>query len=100
MANFKKLFKKIEKHAEKQWQSGFEVGHNSGTIDGYSEGFEEGVEAERTRVQSVLKMQEDMAMDQGKGTDAVRYRQIAEFLAFIYDPEKAEKDYEQMMKDF
>lgn len=96
----KKLFKKIEKHAEKQWQSGFEVGHNSGTIDGYSEGFEEGVEAERTRVQSVLKMQEDMAMDQGKGTDAVRYRQIAEFLAFIYDPEKAEKDYEQMMKDF
>ena len=100
MANLKKLFKKIEKHAEKQWQSGFEVGHNSGTIDGYSEGFEEGVEAERTRVQSVLKMQEDMAMDQGKGTDAVRYRQIAEFLAFIYDPEKAEKDYEQMMKDF
>jgi flagellar biosynthesis/type III secretory pathway protein FliH len=100
LANLKKLFKKIEKHAEKQWQSGFEVGHNSGTIDGYSEGFEEGVEAERTRVQSVLKMQEDMAMDQGKGTDAVRYRQIAEFLAFIYDPEKAEKDYEQMMKDF
>jgi hypothetical protein len=41
-----------------------------------------------------------MAMDQGKGNDAVRYRQIAEFLAFIYDPDKAEKDYEQMMKDF
>ena len=100
MANFKKLFKKIEKHAEKQWQSGFEVGHNSGTIDGYSEGFEEGVEAERTRVQNVLKMFESMAMEHGKGSDAVRYRQTAELLAFVYDPEKAEKDYEQMMKDF
>ena len=100
MANLKKLFKKIEKHVEKEWQSGFEVGHNSGNIDGYSEGFEEGVEAERTRVQAVLKTQEGIAMDLGKGAEAVRYRQMAELLAYIYDPEKAEKDYEQMMKDF
>lgn len=100
MSNKKKLFKMIEALLEKQWDKGYDAGTEHSYSDGYSDGYEEGIEAERTRVQTVLKMQEDMAMDQGKGTDAVRYRQIAEFLAFIYDPEKAEKDYEQMMKDF
>jgi len=90
----------IEALLEKQWDKGYDAGTEHSYSDGYNDGYEEGIEAERTRVQTVLKMQEDMAMDQGKGTDAVRYRQIAEFLAFIYDPEKAEKDYEQMMKDF
>ena len=100
MSNKKKLFKMIEALLEKQWDKGYDAGTEHSYSDGYNDGYEEGIEAERTRVQTVLKMQEDMAMDQGKGTDAVRYRQIAEFLAFIYDPEKAEKDYEQMMKDF
>ena len=100
MAKTKKLFKMIESLFEKEWDKGYDAGTEHSYSDGYNDGYEEGVEAERTRVQSVLKMQEDMAMDQGKGTEAVRYRQIAEFLAFVYDPEKAEKDYEQMMKDF
>jgi flagellar biosynthesis/type III secretory pathway protein FliH len=90
----------IDALLEKQWDKGYDAGTEHSYSGGYNDGYEEGVEAERTRVQSVLKMQEDMAMDQGKGTEAVRYRQMAEFLAFIYDPEKAEKDYEQMMKDF
>jgi len=100
VAKTKKLFKMIESLFEKEWDKGYDAGTEHSYSDGYNDGYEEGVEAERTRVQSVLKMQEDMAMDQGKGTEAVRYRQIAEFLAFVYDPEKAEKDYEQMMKDF
>ena len=100
MTKTKKLFKMIESMLEKEWDKGFDAGSSDSYSEGYSEGFDEGVEAERSRVQSVLKMQEDMAMDQGKGAEAVRYRQMAEFLAFIYDPEKAEKDYEQMMKDF
>jgi flagellar biosynthesis/type III secretory pathway protein FliH len=90
----------IDALLEKQWDKGYDAGTEHSYSDGYNDGYEEGVEAERTRVQSVLKMQEDMAMDQGKGAEAVRYHQMAEFLAFIYDPEKAEKDYEQMMKDF
>ena len=100
MTSKKKLLKMLKSVLDKQWSKGFDAGTEHSYSDGYSDGFEEGIEAERTRVQTVLKMQEDMAMDQGKGTDAVRYRQIAEFLAFVYDPEKAEKDYEQMMKDF
>ena len=100
MSNKKKLFKMIKVLLEKEWDKGFEAGAEDAYSEGYTDGFEEGVEAERTRVQNVLKMFQDMAMDQGKGSDAVRYRQTAELLAFVYDPEKAEKDYEQMMKDF
>jgi len=100
MTSKKKLLKMLDSLLAKQWDKGYDAGTEHSYSDGYNDGYEEGVEAERTRVQTVLKMQEDMAMDQGKGNDAVRYRQIAEFLAFIYDPEKAEKDYEQMMKDF
>jgi flagellar biosynthesis/type III secretory pathway protein FliH len=90
----------IEALLEKQWDKGFDAGFSDSYSEGYSDGFDEGVEAERTRVQNVLKMFEDMAMEHGKGSDAVRYRQTAELLSFVYDPEKAEKDYEQMMKDF
>lgn len=100
MPSKKKLIKILDSLLEKNWNSGFDAGSGESYSEGYSEGFDEGVEAERTRVQAVLKTQEGIAMDLGKGAEAVRYRQMAELLAFIYDPEQAEKDYEQMMKDF
>ena len=100
MSSKKKLIKMIDALLEKQWDKGYDAGTEHSYSDGYNDGYEEGVEAERTRVQAVLKTQEGIAMDLGKGAEAVRYRQMAELLAFIYDPEQAEKDYEQMMKDF
>ena len=53
----------IDALLEKQWDKGYDAGTEHSYSDGYNDGYEEGVEAERTRVQAVLKTQEGIAMD-------------------------------------
>jgi flagellar biosynthesis/type III secretory pathway protein FliH len=99
MANFEKIFKKLEKKFDKAldksfdvgWNEGYDSGHKVGFDSGRTEGFEEGVAAHKAHVQSRLKASEELSLSVGKGAEAVRMREMAEFLAWEYDPEEAER---------
>ena len=99
MANFEKIFKKLEKKFDKAldksfdvgWSEGYDSGYSAGIDEGHREGFDEGVAAHKAHVQSRLKASEELSLSVGKGAEAVRMREIAEFLAWEYDPEEAER---------
>lgn len=96
MADLEKLIKKIRKAYAASWDegydAGYEVGFSDGSEDARESAFQEGIQAHKDHVQSRLKFSEELAMSAGKGAEAVRMREMAEFLAFEYDPEKAEAD--------
>lgn len=96
MTNVDKLIKKFKKAVNKAWDNGenegWKMGYASGLIDGHAEGYEEGVEAYKEHIQVRLKYSEELAMNAGKGAEAARMREMAKFLAFEYDPEKAAQD--------
>lgn len=91
MANIDKLLKKIEKTADEYYDNGFDEGYRVGMEDGREEGFAEGVEAQKQAIQRRLKASEELALSAGRGAEAVRMREMAEFLAWEYDPEEAER---------
>jgi flagellar biosynthesis/type III secretory pathway protein FliH len=91
MKDIKKLIKKIQKSIDKSWDDGYEAGEESGYSLGYSEGYEEGIAAHKEYIQKRLKASEELSLSVGKGTEAVRMREMAEFLAWEYDPEEAER---------
>lgn len=95
MANFDKIFKKLEKKFDNaldvSFQSGYDDGFEDGFTDGKAEGFVEGMQAHKDYIQSRLKASEQLSLSVGKGAEAVRMREMAEFLAFEYDPVEAER---------
>lgn len=95
MVNIDKLLKKIEKSIDKATDTAFDSGYDEGYSLGYSEGreegFAEGVAAQKEAIQRRLKASEELALSAGKGAEAVRMREMAEFLAWEYDPEEAER---------
>lgn len=95
MTNFEKLFKKLEKKFDKaldtSFESGYDEGFSDGFTDGRSEGFVEGMQAHKEYIQARLKASEQLSLSVGKGAEAVRMREMAEFLAFEYDPVEAER---------
>lgn len=91
MKDIKKLIKKIQKSIDKSWDDGYEAGEDVGYRLGYSEGYEEGIAAHKEHVQNRLKASEELSLSVGKGAEAVRMREIAEFLAWEYDPVEAER---------
>lgn len=94
MINTDKLLKKFQKALDEAWDAGYENGYSDGKIDGHSEGFVEGVQAHKDHIQARLKFSEELSLSAGKGAEAVRMREMAEFLAFEYDPEEAERQAE------
>jgi flagellar biosynthesis/type III secretory pathway protein FliH len=99
MANFEKIFKKLEKKFDKAldvsfdagWSDGYDSGYSAGVQEGHKDGFDDGVAAHKAHVQSRLKASEELSLSVGKGAEAVRMREMAEFLAWEYDPEEAER---------
>ena len=90
-----KLLKKVERSFDKATTVSFDVGYDEGYSAGYSdgkdEGFAEGIATQKEAIQRRLKASEELALSAGKGADAVRMREMAEFLAWEYDPEEAER---------
>lgn len=91
MINTDKLLKKFQKALDEAWDAGYENGYSDGKIDGQSEGYVEGVQAHKDHIQARLKFSEELSLSAGKGAEAVRMREMAEFLAWEYDPEEAER---------
>ena len=95
MANFKKIFKKLEKKFDKALDSSFQSGYNEGFGEGYingeAEGYVKGMQAHKDYIQARLKASEELSLSVGKGAEAVRMREMAEFLAWEYDPVEAER---------
>jgi hypothetical protein len=91
----KKLKKLIQEAYDLGWDEGWDSGYNAN--DDSDESYDAGVEAAKENVQTRLKALEELYMQTGKGTKAVAVREIAEFLAFEYDPEKAMDDYKKSL---
>ena len=97
----KKIIKEIKRYGDKAHSNGYD----EGTFDraeyyneGYREGYNEGNTDERERVQRVLNVMSEQEMLSGSGTKAKMYRDIAELLAFVYDPVKAREELD--LEDF
>lgn len=100
------------------WDEGYSAGHDAGYDQGFDDGieaepedeayeageyagfesgFEKGVLAERQRVQDVLNMMFESALNMGQGNKAVQYKQAMDLLIpppYEYDPERYQKDLE------
>ena len=72
--------------AEKAWDAGFEEGYDAAINEGdsqddvYDDGYHAGVLAERQRVQDVLQMMFDTALNMGQGNKAVQYKNTMDLL--------------------
>ncbi len=76
------------------WDTAYDVGHNEGYDagweaygennfdwdEGHTDGFNEGIKAEQDRIQSVLQMMFEAALNMGQGNKAVQYRQMMDLL--------------------
>lgn len=61
------------------WDEGYEAARANGS-DEYDDGYHAGVLAERQRVQDVLQMMFDAALNMGQGNKAVQYKNTMDLL--------------------
>jgi hypothetical protein len=93
----KKIIRDLEGYIDNKVDESYANGYSDGIMDSgtdYDTGFAEGVSAEKERVQLVLKTIADNDLKVGRGTKAKTYLDLAELLAFTYDPDGAvEEDF-------
>ncbi len=65
-----------ENFSSDDWDNAYEEGEH----EGFNAGFEKGVLTERQRVQDVLNMMFEAALNMGQGNKAVQYRQMMDLL--------------------
>jgi hypothetical protein len=81
--NIKKITKKIEKYANRYYSNGYDAGF-ADYRDNYAlEAFNTGAEAERERIQTILDMHIQWALESGKGTDVIMLNKIKEIIVPI-----------------
>ncbi len=78
-----------ESNSDNDWDEAYEQGEN----EGFQSGFEKGVLAERQRVQDILQMMFDSALNMGQGNKAVQYRQMMELLTPVEIKPYTEEDF-------
>ena len=81
--SLKKINKAIEALVSEQWDFGYDIGYDAGSNIASSEYIDAlmlGAQAEQNRIQKVLDMQIEWAMESGKGAEAVKFKQIKEIL--------------------
>jgi flagellar biosynthesis/type III secretory pathway protein FliH len=78
--DLKKITKNIQKLANENYELGYETGIENSYQDGYEEGVNDGVLAERERIENVIKMKIVWAMEEGKGTQIVFWKNALEIL--------------------
>ncbi len=82
-----------ENSATDDYDQGFDEGLGKGEYEGFKSGFEKGVLAERQRVQDILQMMFDSALNMGQGNKAVQYRQMMELLTPVEIKPYTEEDF-------
>lgn len=73
---------------EEGYNEGFDAGQDFGwdeavsnsQNDGYNDGYQDGILAEQERIQSVLSMMFESALNMGQGNKAVQYRHAMDLL--------------------
>jgi hypothetical protein len=103
--DYDNLTKEQQELWDKAYEEGYELGFGSGLEasaeeydgweDGYGEGFRKGIETEQNRIQFVLKMMFDAALNMSQGNKAVQYKQMIDLLAgsgYTYDEAKYYED--------
>lgn len=80
------------------WEEGFERGseetdYSENYDAGYTDGYRAGIEAEQNRIQSVLGMMFESALNMGQGTKAVQYKHAMELLRPVEIKQVIEDDF-------
>jgi hypothetical protein len=81
--HLKKINKAIAALVSEEWDFGYNVGYDAGSDVASSEYIDAlmlGAQAEQDRIQKVLDMQIEWAMESGKGAEAIKFKQIKEIL--------------------
>lgn len=76
----KKIKAEITDMTNMAYSEGYSEGFDSGEEAGYSQGYEEGIQAERERIENVIKMKIVWAMEENKGTQIVFWKNALELL--------------------
>jgi hypothetical protein len=79
--NIKKIIRKVEQYAQEKYEDGFDNGFIAG--DNYEEAFDDGALAERERIQSVIDLHIQWALESGKGSEVVMLNRIKEVIVPI-----------------
>lgn len=91
----KKIIRDLEGYISNKTDEAYSNGYSDGIMDSRTDhdvGFYKGINAERERVQLVLKTIADNDLKVGKGTMAKTYLDLAELLAFTYDPDEVQEE--------
>jgi len=105
--NYDDLTEEQQEIWDKAHDEGYDKGwndyaENSATEDydeGFQEGLAEGAKLEQARIQSVLQMMFDAALNMGQGNKAVQYRHAMELLTPINYQYNEAKYYEDLRND-
>jgi hypothetical protein len=76
----KKITKKIEKYGLEKYFMGYNTGFNDGIMESSEPSFQEGSQAEQERIQTVLDMHIQWAMESGKGSEVIMLNRVKEML--------------------
>jgi hypothetical protein len=81
--SIKKINKKIQEYGQKQYFTGYNTGFEDGRLHGSDEDFTSGAEAEQERIQQVLDIHIQWALESGKGGEVVMLNRVKEILVPI-----------------
>lgn len=98
----KKLQKQIEKYGDGCFNKGYDFAQVEleAVKDGlYEDAFQEGQEAEQQRIQKLLDMHTQWAMESGKGADIVFFTRMKEILTPVVIDYSIETYQEELRKD-
>jgi hypothetical protein len=79
----RKIAKKIEKYAAEHYSNGYNAGFSDYRDCYADQDYVNGVEAEQLRIQTVLDMHIQWAMESGKGSDVIMLNKIKEIIVPI-----------------
>jgi hypothetical protein len=79
----KKIAKKIEQYATESYFKGYNTGFNDGIMESSEGSFQEGAQTEQERIQTLLDMHIQWAMESGKGNEAVMLNRVKEIITPI-----------------
>ena len=81
--NIKKITKKIEAYASQEYDRGYYSATADVYDEAYKEGFDDGVAGEQSRIQTVLDMHIQWALESGKGSEVIMLNRVKEMLTPI-----------------
>jgi flagellar biosynthesis/type III secretory pathway protein FliH len=86
----KKITKKIEQYAAESYSLGYFNATAEVYTEAYDEGYDDGLAKEQSRIQSVLDMHIQWALESGKGSEVIMLNKIKEVIVPIVIKEDVE----------